>query len=82
MEDASDTTDNYRSARTGPKPTFQGFDTLTVEFRFTADTLRVWLDRLETDGMAAEPIAILVRDRYQRDRVVMALDDLGVSVRG
>lgn len=82
LEDEVDTTDKYRSARRGPKPEARGFDNLADEFSFVADTVRGWLKTAETDGIAPETIAVLVRDRFQRDRVVTALDDLGVSVRG
>ena len=82
LEDDVDTTDRYRSARRGPKPNARGFDSLADEFSFVADTVRGWLKTAEDDGIAPETIAILVRDRFQRDRVVTALDDLGVSVRG
>ena len=82
LEDDVDTTDRYRSARRGPKPEARGFDSLADEFSFVADTVRGWLKTAEDDGIAPETIAILVRDRFQRDRVVTALDDLGVSVRG
>ena len=82
LEDDVDTTDWYRSARRGPKPEARGFDSLADELSFVADTVRGWLKTAEDDGIAPETIAILVRDRFQRDRVVTALDDLGVSVRG
>jgi superfamily I DNA/RNA helicase len=82
LEDDVDTTDKYRSARRGPKPEARGFDSLADEFSFVADTVRGWLKTAEDDGIAPETIAILVRDRFQRDRIVTALDDLGVSVRG
>lgn len=82
LEDAADTTDNYRSARSGPRPTVRGFSTVTDELEFVAETLRTWLGQLESEGVTPETIGILVRDRYQRDRLVTALDDLGVAVRG
>jgi superfamily I DNA/RNA helicase len=82
LEDDVDTADGYRSARRGPKPKARGFDSLADEFSFVADTVLGWLKTAEDDGIAPETIAILVRDRFQRDRVVTALDDLGVSVRG
>lgn len=82
LENEPDTTDSYRSARSGPKPTVRGFDTAAEELEFAADTVRGWLGDATSDGFAPETLAILVRDRYQRDRVVTALDELGVPVRG
>lgn len=82
LEDEADRTDGYRSARRGPRPIAKGFDNVTEELDFTAATLRGWLDHADENDVAPETIAVLVRDRYQRDRVVTGLADRGVSVRG
>ena len=42
-----------------------------------ADWVRSWLD----EGAAPETIAVLVHDRYQRDRIVTGLAERGVGVR-
>lgn len=80
LEDELDTTTGYRSARRGPRPVVRGFDTPHEEFTFAGETIQGWLD--DDEPVAPETIAILVRDRYQRDKVVTALGDMGVDVRG
>lgn len=82
LEDESDTTAQYRSARRGPKPTVRTFASVADELQFVAETITSWVADAQEDGITPETIAILVRDRYQRDRVVTGLGDLGVSVRG
>lgn len=49
---------------------------------FTAETLKGWLDSPEDEEVEPETIAVLVRDRFQRDRVVTGLADRQVTVRG
>lgn len=51
--------------------------TLSAELDFTAETVKDWL----AGGTVAETIAVLVRDRSQRDRVVAGLHERGVPVR-
>lgn len=82
LEDAVERTDGYRSARSGPRPITRGFDDLTAELDFTAEVLRDWLDQAGEAEAAPENLAVLVRDRFQRDRVVSGLAERGVSVRG
>lgn len=82
LEGEPDNTDKYRSARTGPKPQVRAFESMADEFEFVAETVLGWLASAESDVVAPETLAILVRDRFQRDRVVTALGDLGVTVRG
>lgn len=68
---------SYRSARSGPAPLIESTDSLVVELDSIADRARAWLD----DGAAPETIAILVQDRYQRDRVANRLTELGIPAR-
>lgn len=82
LEDDVDGTDGYRSARRGPRPVIQVSDNLTAQLDFAADTVRSWLDDIAEGDESAETIAVLVRDRFQRDRVVAGLADRGLSVRG
>lgn len=82
LEDELDTTNSYHSARKGPKPQVEGFDTLDQELAHVAAKVKEWLANADADGITPETIAILVRDRFQRDRVVGTLDELGVVVRG
>jgi len=76
LEDQPEST-GYRSARTGPSPTIVDATSVSAELDLVAETVRRWL----TDGAAPETVAILVHDRYQRDRVVTGLAERGVAVR-
>lgn len=69
----------YRSARSGPRPNLMPNDTLTDELDSAADLIRTWLGA--ADAPEPETVAILVRDRYQRERVVNGLGERGVEVR-
>lgn len=79
LEGDVDATDHYRSARRGPTPRRQGFPDIGAELKFVAETVEGWLAE---EAVAPETIAILVRDRFQRDRVVTSLNELRVDVRG
>ena len=59
----------YRSARTGPAPRIMDVGTLAAELDAVADVVRGWTE----GGTPPEAIAVLVHDRYQRQRVVSAL---------
>lgn len=67
----------YRSARSGPTPSVEQVDSLTGELDTIAARIRIWLDELTTP----ETIAVLVQDRFQRERVVTGLTERGVAVR-
>ncbi|SNT48111.1 hypothetical protein SAMN05421812_10761 [Asanoa hainanensis] len=67
----------YRSARSGPAPAVKTADSLVAELDMIADRLRGWLD----DGAAPETIAVLVHDRFQRERVVNALNERAIQAR-
>jgi len=68
LENDAETT-GYRSARTGPIPRIVEVDTLAAELKAVCDTVRDWVD----NDTAPDAIAVLVHDRYQRQRVVGAL---------
>ncbi|MEV4384122.1 UvrD-helicase domain-containing protein [Micromonospora sp. NPDC049580] len=76
LEEEGETT-GYRSARTGPAPAIESVDSLTGELRAIVDHVRAWLD----DGDTPETVAVLVPDRFHRDRVVTALTDADVPAR-
>ncbi len=76
LEDAPEEA-RYRSARSGPKPTISHAPTITEELDATAAALDRWLK----EGTTPETIAVLVHDRYQRDRVVNGLGERGIAVR-
>lgn len=69
----------YRSARTGPKPDIRKVTGTGGELQTIADVLQGWLAE---DGVAPETIAVLVHDRFARERVVSGLAERGVTVRG
>lgn len=76
LEDAAETTD-YRSARSGPAPTVTISRTLGSELDEVVTRVQNWI----TDGAAPETIAVLVPDRYQRDRVAARLTEAGLPAR-
>ncbi|ODU05909.1 MAG: DNA helicase UvrD [Pseudonocardia sp. SCN 72-86] len=67
----------YRSARSGPTPSIEHVDSLTGELDAIATRIRGWLD----EETVPETIAVLVQDRFQRERVVTGLAERGVEVR-
>lgn len=80
-EDQPEDSSGYRSLRNGPRPRFVACETLTAEYDRAADLIKSWLDELDTDKLKLETLAVLVRDRRQRDQVVAALGERGVRVR-
>lgn len=81
LEDQAESTEGYRSARSGPVPQILPVRTLTDELDQAADLVRGWRAEAATRGLGADSIAILVRDARQRDRVVSALAERDVTVR-
>lgn len=76
LEDQAETT-GYRSARTGPAPSVQTAESLLAELDTIAERIRAWLD----EGAVPETIAVLVHDKFQRERVVNALNERDVPAR-
>jgi superfamily I DNA/RNA helicase len=76
LEDEREAT-GYRSARTGPVPIVETVDSLTGELAAIARHIRGWLD----EGDAPDTVAVLVQDRFHRDRVVTALTENGIDAR-
>ncbi|MGJ3509478.1 UvrD-helicase domain-containing protein [Enemella sp. A6] len=68
----------YRSARTGPEPTVRSFRTITEELDHAAELIAGWVS---TEDLPAESIAVLVRDKATRERVVSGLAERGVEIR-
>jgi len=75
--EASPETTGYRSARTGPAPVVEFVDSLADELKAIVRHVRGWRDR----GDPLETIAVLVQDRFHRDRVVTALTEHGIDAR-
>ncbi|WP_019871838.1 UvrD-helicase domain-containing protein [Salinispora oceanensis] len=67
----------YRSARSGPAPIGVVADSLADELHAIVRHIRKWLEA----GDAPETVAVLVQDRFHRDRVVTALTEQGVNAR-
>lgn len=76
LEDQTETT-GYRSARTGPPPTLESVSSLGDELQIVVGHVKAWL----TAGERPETIAVLVQDRFHRDRVVTALTEHGIVAR-
>lgn len=77
LEEGTETSGDYRSARSGPAPSEIGCTSMTAELEAAARTVREWIDRTP----AQETIAVLVRDRRTRDRVTAGFAELGIQVR-
>jgi superfamily I DNA/RNA helicase len=76
LEEEAETT-GYRSARSGPTPLVKTSESLIAELDAIAQQVRLWLDA----KTVPETIAVLVHDRFQRERVVNALGERGVPAR-
>lgn len=73
---------HYVSPRSGPEPLLLHATDRANELSKAAELLTVWLEQdRDSEDSAPESIAILVRDRYQRDAVVNGLAQHGVEVR-
>ncbi|WP_103063756.1 UvrD-helicase domain-containing protein [Actinomyces qiguomingii] len=73
---------HYVSPRSGPDPLLLHAKDHAAELDDAAALLNLWLEEDRYSGAGApESIAILVRDRYQRDNVVTGLAHRGVEVR-
>lgn len=77
LEGDDDTVDGYRSARHGVEPVVRRCSGLVEELDVTARTLQDWIAAGQRSGRS-EALAVLVRDKQQRDRVVSGLNERGV----
>ena len=72
----------YVSPRSGPEPLLLHATDRADELSKAAELLTVWLEQdRDSEDSAPETIAVLVRDRYQRDAVVNGLAQHGIEVR-
>lgn len=76
LEEAAEST-GYRSARLGPEPTVRAVDSLAEELKAVVDHVGAVLSR----GVEPDTVAVLVPDRFHRDRVVAALTEQGIDAR-
>ncbi len=74
LEDQPEAT-GYRSARSGPEPTVVSVAGLEAELGEIVRRAREWLNQ----DVDAATIAVLVHDRWQRDRVAKRLSESGVK---
>ena len=73
---------HYVSPRSGPEPLLLHASDRADELSKAAELLTVWLEQdRDSEDSAPETIAVLVRDRYQRDAVVNGLAQHGIEVR-
>ena len=73
---------HYVSPRSGPEPLLLHATDRADELSKAAELLTVWLEQdRDSEDSAPETIAILVRDRYQRDAVANGLAQHGIEVR-
>ena len=79
LEAEPESTNGYRSARSGPRPVLRGLASLSEELDSAAATVSRWMSEL--GGQQLDTIAVLVRDSRQRDLVVTGLTERGVPVR-
>jgi superfamily I DNA/RNA helicase len=80
LDGEEDTVDGYRSARHGAEPVVRSCSGLVEELDVTAEVLRDWISEAQGSGRS-EALAVLVRDKQQRDRVVSGLNERGVAAR-
>jgi superfamily I DNA/RNA helicase len=76
LEEVPEST-GYRSARSGPAPRVEQVISLAAELDSIADCVRAWRD----EGTPLDTIAVLVRDKFQRERVVNGLAERGLEAR-
>jgi superfamily I DNA/RNA helicase len=77
LEEEPESASRYRSARNGPVPRLIPSVTLSEELDEAAQVIGEWVEQSD----APETIAVLVRDQWQRDRLVTGLAERGVTIR-
>lgn len=80
LDGDEDTVDGYRSARHGMEPVVKTCSGLVDKLDVTAEVVRGWISEARESGRS-EALAVLVRDKQQRDRVVSGLNERGIAAR-
>lgn len=80
LEEGSEDTSEYRSARLGPVPRLLQAENLTGELDQAATVVGVWLNELK-EGEGPETIGILVRTEQAGEQLVRALEERQVQSR-
>ena len=78
LEQAAESTSEYRSARNGPVPELIPCENQTAELDEVAARIKAWLAE---GNVQPESIAVLTRSQDDRDRFVRGLGERGVTVR-
>jgi len=78
LEQAEETTSDYRSARNGPVPELLACESQAAELDVVAAKIKAWLGEGDVEP---ESIAVLTRSQDERDRFVRGLGERGVTVR-
>ncbi|WP_063127656.1 3'-5' exonuclease [Nocardia fusca] len=77
LEEAPESTLDYRSARNGPKPELRQYGSAADELRAVADQIKSWLP--DTEDSAT--IAVLTRSVTDRNQMVRGLAERGIDAR-
>jgi len=77
MEGEEESSELYRSARSGPEPELVPTDSLGDGLGEVARRIRRWLER----GVASETIGLLVRDTRRAQELVQGLEEHDLQVR-
>ncbi|MBF6204324.1 DEAD/DEAH box helicase [Streptomyces gardneri] len=78
LEEGQESTLEYRSARTGPKPILRQCASATEELQAVADQINEWLS---DPSVEPSTIAVLTRGVGDRSQLVRALAERGISAR-
>lgn len=76
-EGEQDSSDHYRSARSGPSPLIVQADSASEELDDVAEVVSSWIE----GGRAPESVGVLVRTNKEMKRFAGALDERGVPAR-
>lgn len=78
LEEGQESTLEYRSARTGPKPILRQCASATEELQAVADQINQWLS---DPSVEPSTVAVLTRGVGDRSQLVRALAERGISAR-
>lgn len=71
-----ESTETYRSARSGPAPLGKQVDSLSAEYQLVAETVKKWVEA----GTEPSAIGLLVPTKKEGENLARALGDQGVKV--
>lgn len=79
LEEGTESTADYRSARNGPTPELRQYGSATEELQAVADQIKQWLPPDNEAGR--ETIAVLTRGLNDRNQMVRGLAERGIDAR-